>query len=64
MNVVLTLEVVNNNAEREIKNVQEYAMSSLDGELRQNIVIVSISYKETVCFNLYRVRGGKPYGLT
>ena len=47
--VVLTLEVVNDNAEREIKNMQEeYAMSSLDGELRQNIVIVSNSHRAKI----------------
>ena len=43
--IVLTLQVVNDNAEREIKKVQEYAMSSLDGELRQNMVIVSNSHR-------------------
>ena len=40
--------MVNDNAEREIKNVQEYAMSSLDGELRQNIIIVSNSHRAKI----------------
>ena len=53
-NVVLTLEVVNDNAEKEIKNVQECAMSSLDGELRQNIVIVSNSHRAKIASFLKR----------
>ena len=52
--VVYTLEVVNDNAEREIKNVQEYAMSSLDGELLQNIVIVSNSHRAEIASFLKR----------
>ena len=52
--VVLTLEVVNGNAEKEIKNVQEYVMSSLDGELYQNIVIVSNSHRAKIASFLKR----------
>ena len=53
--VVLTLEVANDNAEREIKNVPEYVMSSLDGELHQNIVIVSNSHCTKIASFLKRV---------
>ena len=45
-NTVIDLTVVNNAAERRVKDMQEYANSAADGAERERIILVSNSHRK------------------